>query len=800
MIPAKSRGKDGRFLTLEQHSFDAEEAARTLFSGRLLARWCAFFGLADAERFLLHLRVAALFHDVGKANASFREMVSAERPRGVRFDQIVRHEHLSALFLHLPNVRAWLRPAVDVALVTAAVLSHHCKAAEAGDRYVWEPPPIHRSADLQLNHPEVAAVLARVAVVAHLPPLRGPNCNDSSAHNTFPVRFGGGEPAWERAYDDGVAEARKLRRALSGDEPRRRLLRALKAALVCSDAAASGLQRNGLPIGSWLRRVAERPTLAPEDVERDVLVPWAESVRARTGSPPVFHDFQLAASRTGPRALLLAGCGSGKTAAAWLWAREQARSGRVGRVVYLYPTRATTTEGFRDYVRAAGGELLHGAARYALEEGAPEDTTPSPEDKAEGEDEAAGRVRGLDSWKVTYFAATADQFLAALQNRYASMLLLPVLADAAVIVDEVHSYDQQMFNTLRELLEHFDVPVLCMTATLGKTRRAALSRHLAVFPGESDREAAAHLRAQEEAPRYRPEVLSSEDAAWARVSRALALGKRVLWVVNRVASCQDLAASFASCASSAVPSATSTSTSSSSPLVAGPASPRVLCYHSRFRLRDREARHREVMDAFSRTGPLLVVATQVCEMGLDIDADVLVSEVASPSALVQRMGRLNRAWVDGAPRLRDGAECLFYAPSSALPYHSDDLRAGRDFLAALPPLCSQHDLDEHLQRANDKAGLPFPSPFTANTGYFAPRGSFRESLDLTVSAVLHAPNHEHNDLPAVLTARDAGLPIDGWIVQVPRATTIGLDPCPDLPRHVHIAYAGDYTLAYGFRS
>jgi CRISPR-associated endonuclease/helicase Cas3 len=64
---------------------------------------------------------------------------------------------------------------------------------------------------------------------------------------------------------------------------------------------------------------------------------------------------------------------------------------------------------------------------------------------------------------------------------------------------------------------------------------------------------------------------------------------------------------------------------------------------------DREAlleRHRGAL--FDRTPvsrPLVCVATQTFEVGLDADVDVLVTQSASASAIVQRLGRLNRAGV-----------------------------------------------------------------------------------------------------------------------------------------------------------
>ena len=55
-------------------------------------------------------------------------------------------------------------------------------------------------------------------------------------------------------------------------------------------------------------------------------------------------------------------------------------------------------------------------------------------------------------------------------------------------------------------------------------------------------------------------------------------------------------------------------------------------------------RHKDLMRALKDTpGPALGVTTQVCEMSLDIDVDLLVTEDCPVTSLVQRMGRCNRA-------------------------------------------------------------------------------------------------------------------------------------------------------------
>jgi len=63
--------------------------------------------------------------------------------------------------------------------------------------------------------------------------------------------------------------------------------------------------------------------------------------------------------------------------------------------------------------------------------------------------------------------------------------------------------------------------------------------------------------------------------------------------------------------------------------------------HGRYAARDRRERERELAAALEG-GRYVVVATQVVEVGVDIDADVLVTEAAPLAQLVQRAGRVCR--------------------------------------------------------------------------------------------------------------------------------------------------------------
>lgn len=81
--------------------------------------------------------------------------------------------------------------------------------------------------------------------------------------------------------------------------------------------------------------------------------------------------------------------------------------------------------------------------------------------------------------------------------------------------------------------------------------------------------------------------------------------------------------------------------------------------HSRFTLEDRRIKEEILEKEFSNPkkgndGAKILVATQVVEASLDIDADVLFTELAPMDSLVQRMGRVLRRIGPGCRRVGDG--------------------------------------------------------------------------------------------------------------------------------------------------
>jgi CRISPR-associated endonuclease/helicase Cas3 len=574
---------------------------------------------------------AAFLHDLGKVSEHFQRMVRAP---GQAPPQAFRHEELSVwLTLQVPALGEWLFGDCDAEIrrtVVAAVAGHHLKLDDA--RKLGVTPSSGRQLTLLTGHADCAETLRQAANLLDLP--TPPDLDDLTIDLIDAEPFEEVMHAWVR---EGAAWWRH-----AGAETRR-FVALVKALTIAADVAGSAVPRKyGSDPVVWSRGVLRRVCQAA-DLRRVV----TERLNRRSPRP-----FQEAVAASGARVTFVrAGCGSGKTAAAYLWAARTA----VGRKLFFcYPTTGTASQGFSDYVPpdVADAALVHGRALADLE-----DLLSNGSEEA---DERLTRLIKLDSlvsWDVPITVCTTDTVLGLIQNQRRGLFSFPAIGNGAFVFDEIHLYDGRLFGALLRFLETFrGAPVLLMTASLPRPRltalREALARQgeeLALVEGPAD---------LEELKRYRVSPVE-EDAAWSAAVRTARDGGRVLWVANTV----DRAMARAR--------------------EGERAGLQVLPYHSRYRYQDRLARHRDVVEAFAPGAPggVLAVTTQVCEVSLDMSADLLVTELAPTPALIQRMGRLNR-WVSVGDDVR-AAPALVVEPEGALPYSDEDLATARRWLALL---------------------------------------------------------------------------------------------------------------------
>ncbi len=176
----------------------------------------------------------------------------------------------------------------------------------------------------------------------------------------------------------------------------------------------------------------------------------------------------------------------------------------------------------------------------------------------------------------------------------------------------------------------------------------------------------------------------------------------------------------------------------------------------------------------------VAVTTQVCEMSLDIDADLLITEECPITSLIQRMGRCRR----GRDELKGKGpgDVLVYKPAEERVYTKDDLAGLHCFLEFLTDkegAVSQSDLETGLDCFGPKtADAPKLNSFLAS-GPYAVGGedSFRDIEAFNVQAVLMS------EVSTYLAAKKAEQ--FGYVLPVPRK----LKPTRDsrLPSYLFVA-------------
>ena len=118
-------------------------------------------------------------------------------------------------------------------------------------------------------------------------------------------------------------------------------------------------------------------------------------------------------------------------------------------------------------------------------------------------------------------------------------------------------------------------------------------------------------------------------------------------------------------------------------------------------------------------------------MSLELSATLLVSQIADPAALVQRLGRLNRRYC-GHP-----LEAMFYPDRLVdMPYEKSQLDRGRRLVRELTGDVSQADLARWLA-ANPTAIEPDCHSIWLDAEWRTYPGSLREA-GVTVTALLEA--------------------------------------------------------------
>ena len=386
---------------------------------------------------------------------------------------------------------------------------------------------------------------------------------------------------------------------------------------------------------------------------------------------------QIATGNNSPGlAILEAPMGEGKTEAAFYLADHWNASGYRGSYIAM-PTQATSNQLYGRYLTflkgrfGAGDELnlqlLHGHAALNAEVRllSSDPPVPPPQRIAQGDD--AGATVGAGEWftyrkrglLAPYGVGTIDQALmSVLQVRHGFVRLFG-LAGKAVIIDEVHAYDTYMTSLLERLLEWLAAlgsPVILLSATLPAARRDALAA--AYRHGLSQAKDASPV-GRESYPRV---IWADAERVFERHVEASATTTRLLgisWLdpenlaTTLLKQINDGGCAAVICNTVGRAQEVYLALKDAFAGFAEGQRPKLALFHARFLFQDRQEREERCLrwfgkpdqsDGSTRARPLraVLVATQVIEQSLDLDFDVMVSDLAPLDLLLQRSGRLHR--------------------------------------------------------------------------------------------------------------------------------------------------------------
>jgi len=577
---------------------------------RLSHLYSLFPGLAEqiGEPRLWHRAFwSCALHDLGKIAAGFQTQL---RPGGKPWGY--RHEVLSLAFLE------WVfpeDPTNDLPWVAAGIASHHRDMRAILTAYPTPPDdPEDDPVSLLIERVDDAVVEA-LAIWMKTEPLAWAKRSNLPRLEIQP------DPPARPAEDFRRYAIARIHRGLTAYK---RLVRRLEEQPATSRDNLAALALRGLVL------LADHTASAHVSPVPSTLNTVTETVsRLELGPLEMLYAHQREAAGCTGHALLVAPTGSGKTEAALLWASRQQEEGSAkGRIFYLLPYQASLnamqarlSRHFPNMVALQHSRALQALYRSLLEKGY----------GAEEAESVARREQALA--RLHYHPVrvlTPYQLLRGAFKLRGYEALFTDAMNGLFVFDEVHAYEPKRLGMILGMVEYLQCCLggkfLVMSATFPRVLRNALLEVLGDTTSLSAgdilyKEFTCHiLRLKEGCITDRPIIESI-------VQRASS-GESVLVVCNTVKTAtevyDDLRGRLAE------------------------TNALVELLHSRFNARDRFRKEQQILSRMGtrqREGtdtPIVLVATQVVEVSLDIDFDVLFTEPAPLEALVQRFGRVNR--------------------------------------------------------------------------------------------------------------------------------------------------------------
>ncbi|HMR82179.1 MAG TPA: CRISPR-associated helicase Cas3' [Niabella sp.] len=321
----------------------------------------------------------------------------------------------------------------------------------------------------------------------------------------------------------------------------------------------------------------------------------------------MWSDFQLKSAQAYKENIFVQiSTGQGKTEAAALWATK---NNSCQKIIFLLPTMVTTNKMYKRMKHFFGNHevvgLSHSAAQYYLQE---------------DDDFSIDDIRKHTLYNRTFFkpvtVATVDQLIYSFFNWGHWVMTGAASYNAKIIIDEIHIYNAYTFGLLLQTIEcirPFNTQFAIMSASLPNVLKTELEK---VLPDYTLIQEPAHDEKQRHLIEVRDSLIENNIGD---IKRHFYNKRKVLVVCNTIGKAKEIFNALSDILNADK-----------------------MLYHSQFILLDKKTKEDILENIGKRDNGYIAVCTQIVEVSLDIDFDVLFTENAPIDAIIQRLGRVNR--------------------------------------------------------------------------------------------------------------------------------------------------------------
>jgi CRISPR-associated endonuclease/helicase Cas3 len=345
------------------------------------------------------------------------------------------------------------------------------------------------------------------------------------------------------------------------------------------------------------------------------------------------RDFQENLSDCTQSVLVEIPTGEGKTEGSLLWAIRNIYNKNT-KIIYTLPTQTTSNklyERVQNFFNKNECGLIHSNAKIFLEK-------EYERDNGVVDKQFDSNFLVSKSFNKPVTVSTIDSLLKYFINIGRFNIATKNFLNSVIIIDEVHSYDFKLMGFLKRFLElsqELDVKVCLMSASIPNKIKELLNikDYPVITQNDLFKKKANKIRKMD------CELDDDFDFIFEKFEES----KNILIIRNTVKSATDTYKFLKDTFSLD--------------------DEEIMLHHSTFKKNDKQKKEDLIFKKLDSKKPFILVATQIVEVSLDIDFDVMFTDNAPIDSLIQRFGRVNRKKNEN-----NKGEIYIYKYAKAFPY------------------------------------------------------------------------------------------------------------------------------------